>query len=545
MPFAAVLDRTGMTASSHGAYALWLNGADVIKDASGRFGVDIKTVKVTINATGGVSTMSFQIDDPLDQVFVSDGQSVVLHDLTNDRRLFTGWMEHYELAPYFGGQGRLITVSAVGPESILDWSITYEALTFTNVPLVDMILGTIAKATGVSELRAYADPVNDQGSQAQPIGNMGGPSPAGVQSQLVDVETGTAPWVAGAVASYPNVAALAAVAGDAPPGGGTNSVSITTTAGSVDQQANIPFTGTFLGGTTYALSFWVKAVSGGPIQWLFGSSATNTDRAYSLGRLPPVGVWTRYTMAWTPTANRGDGVFIVGSYGAVASVSRVDLVTVNGGGVVTIPVGTPLRQAIQTEAAACVDNSTFNGMNLTVDHTMGLRCWEVLSPPTPPSDFTGLPVTANTVGTDKPTSLSYDIDASGIVRGVLVIGAGSIRPLVLDGSSKPGRYAVINDDTVTTDIQGIARGQAYINDYAVGLRGSFRLEDVTAGPTWAMDALRVVALTDISTNVAGTYTISSLSFEFYGAKRDVLVQFGGLAPSGSAVMRRLTRSTLS
>jgi hypothetical protein len=31
MPFAAVLDRTGMTASSHGAYALWLNGADVIK----------------------------------------------------------------------------------------------------------------------------------------------------------------------------------------------------------------------------------------------------------------------------------------------------------------------------------------------------------------------------------------------------------------------------------------------------------------------------------------------------------------------------------
>ena len=160
------------------------------------------------------------------------------------------------------------------------------------------------------------------------------------------------------------------------------------------------------------------------------------------------------------------------------------------------------------------------------------------------SDVT-TPVTVDTLGTNKPSSLSYDIDASGIVRAVLVIGAGVVQ-LVTDGTGKPGRTAVLSDANIVTPVQAIARGQAYINDYGVGLRGRLAMEDFAAGgPVLAIDALRLLALTDVSTGISGTYTINELSFSYYGSKRDVGIQFGGLAPSGAAVVRRLTRGTLS
>jgi hypothetical protein len=236
-------------------------------------------------------------------------------------------------------------------------------------------------------------------------------------------------------------------------------------------------------------------------------------------------------------------MLLIASWGFVASVTRVDFITVNGGGVVTIPIGTSLRQAILTEIAACVDQVTFFGANVTVDHVFGLRVWAVLAPPIAPSDAT-TPVTVDTLGTNKPTSLSYDIDASGIVRGVLVVG-NAVTALVTDGTGKYGRYAVLEDQLVVTAVQAQARGQAYINDYRTGLRGSLTLSDVASGPTSAFDILRLLGLTDISTGVSGTFTISSLGFRFYGSKRDVSVGFGGLAPSGAAVMRRLTRDQLS
>jgi hypothetical protein len=248
-------------------------------------------------------------------------------------------------------------------------------------------------------------------------------------------------------------------------------------------------------------------------------------------------------LTWTPTANRTDAMFMVASYGAVASVSRVDLISVSGGGVVTIDAGTSLRQALLIEASACVDQVTFFGMDLTVDHSLGLRCWAVTTPPTTPTDGV-TPVIVDTSGAIKPTDLSYDIDVSGIVRGVLVNGTGATA-LVFDLTGKIGRFAVLDDSTVTTGAQAIARGQAYVNDYKVGLRGSLSLEDVAGGPRSAIDVLRLLNLIDSSTGVSGTFTINTLGFTFYGTKRDVRVAFGGLAPSGAAAMRRLTRDTLS
>jgi hypothetical protein len=546
MPNAAVV-ATALTTHAARAYALWLAGTDIIKDpVSGRFGVDVKDVHVEVNAAGGVSTMSFVIDDPTDQVAISDGQSVVFHDLTNDQRMFTGWLEHYELTPYFGGQGRLITVAAVGPESILDWSVTTSALTFTNVPLTEMITGIVSNCTGVGDLRVFVDRTNVQGSLEAPVGNMGGPSPAGVIQQSIDVESGTAPWVAAVPTPYSNVATLAAVAGDAPPGGGTNSVSLTMTSAFQDQGANLPLPGTFIAGTTYALSFWMRTAAGGggtDITFGFGSAGTATDRVGHIGWFI-ASSWTRYTLTWTPTANRTDAVLFIVTYGLKNITVNVDLVTINGGGIVTIPIGTTLREALLSAAAACVDQTTFWGLNLTVDHYFGLRCWGVYIPGAlPPSDVT-THVAVNTVGAIKPTSLSYAIDASQIVRAVLVVGTG-VTSLVTDGTGLPGRTAVLSDTTIASFTGALSRAQAYINDYRAGLRGSLALEDVTGGPTAAIDALRMLDLTDVSTGIIVTTTISQLAFTFFGGKKNVGVQFGGLAPSASAVIRRLTRGTLS
>jgi hypothetical protein len=544
MAMAGIL-ATQLTDHSARAYGLWLDGTDVIKEpaATKRYGVDISTVHLTVNGPGGVSTLSFTIDDPLKLVLVTDGQAVRFHDITNDQPMFTGWIEHFSVKPDFGNQGRSIQVSCVGPESLLDWYIMSFPLTFRSASLTNMIQAILGTATGIGELRALVHPYTDQGAQDRPIGNLTGIALAAVEQQRVDVEAGTAPWVAGPITGFANSATLSAVAGDAPPGGGANSVDVVCNGAASDQMAYVPLAGTFLNGVPYQVSFWWKAGGGSGLgQWLIGSNGTTADRAWSLGQ-PVFADWTRHTVTWVPTADRTDAVLAIATYGVWTLTMRVDLIQVVTGGVLTIGAGTTLRDAIKQAAAACVTDS-WKGLNLTVDQTFGLRAWGVLSTPTVPLDVAA-PIVVDSGGTNKATNLSYDVDASGIVRAVIVFSPTVGGFVISDGSGKRGRTAVIVDVNNMTTEGIVAQGLAYLNDYRGGLRGSLSLEDVASGPTAAIDALRLLTLTDPATGGSGTYTINSLEFSFFGSKRNVVVNFGGLPPSAAALIRRLTRTQLS
>lgn len=152
----------------------------------------------------------------------------------------------------------------------------------------------------------------------------------GIVTLPIDVESGVYPWVAGPISGgYTNSAVLAAVTADAPPGGGSNSVSMTADGVLSDEMVYVPLPGTYLAGVPYALTFWIKYVSGisGGIQWIVGSKATSADRVGS-GAQTITASWVKKNVTWTPSADRTDAVLAVASYGAQAVQANLDLVDI-------------------------------------------------------------------------------------------------------------------------------------------------------------------------------------------------------------------------
>lgn len=157
------------------AYALWIDGLNVLTEPGGkRWWVTVESVRPTIAGPGGVSTLEFTITDPSQLITVTDGQRVVLHRLSNDKRLFQGWISRYSLRPRRGGVGRMIDVTCVGVDSLLDWAVITTAVTFGTVLAVGTMvqqLVAVSTAAGLDGVRALGDPTNAQGSQAFPIAN--------------------------------------------------------------------------------------------------------------------------------------------------------------------------------------------------------------------------------------------------------------------------------------------------------------------------------------------------------------------------------------
>ena len=143
----------------------------------------------------------------------------------------------------------------------------------------------------------------------------------------VDTEATVDPWVPGVISGgYVNVAALALATGDAPTGGGSNSLKVTL-SGASDQMALVRLDGLFKSGVVYTLKYWAKLQSGsGSIQAIFGDRTTN-DRSAS-GAVTITGSWVQKTMTWTPSGDRGEVVVAIAGYGAVTLEARIDLVNV-------------------------------------------------------------------------------------------------------------------------------------------------------------------------------------------------------------------------
>src|SRR4051812_18177138 len=116
---------------------LYLAGNDVLRPQGtlgNTFGVPLESVEVTEAGAGGVSSMTFRIDDPNIAIVVNDGDEVRFYDQTNGVPIFTGWVQHWSYDPDFGNQGRTIAVQCIGVDALLDWAVTTVALTFPGNP---------------------------------------------------------------------------------------------------------------------------------------------------------------------------------------------------------------------------------------------------------------------------------------------------------------------------------------------------------------------------------------------------------------------------
>lgn len=212
---------------------------------------------------------------------------------------------------------------------------------------------------------------------------------------------------------------------------------------------------------------------------------------------------------------------------------------------ITITAGTTIREACRQISETNVSELGYIGFLVTVDNTLGLRAFDDTTTfTTPDSDGS---VAAGGATDSRVANLQYQVDASGVVRSVLVKGTG-VSALITDGTGKAGLRAVIEDTTITSADAATQAGVVYLQSYRTGARGSFRLEGPavgTSGAFWtpASVVIKKLALTDDLTGATGTYRIYQLEYVFYGSQADVTVAFGGFPPDVAALLRRLTRTT--
>lgn len=158
MPSAAIIG-AALTDHSERFAGLWVGGVDVSKEPGGGepgYGVEEHTIEVSEVGPGGVSSMTFTIDDPNSQIEVLAGMDVRYEIFGNAffsrfGPVFRGWVDSFTYTPAFGDQGRTIEVQCIGPEAFLDWSLTAAAFAIpvgTNV--TDAIQTILGWGTGVN-----------------------------------------------------------------------------------------------------------------------------------------------------------------------------------------------------------------------------------------------------------------------------------------------------------------------------------------------------------------------------------------------------------
>ena len=202
-----------------------------------------------------------------------------------------------------------------------------------------------------------------------------------------------------------------------------------------------------------------------------------------------------------------------------------------------------LRDALSMvwTAVAASSGSIF----VTVDFYYGLRIWHNGTSNLRPDDYISLTIVDQVAGTTLAEDLSYDLGYGEIVRAVHVIGSSDFG-VFSDGTGKSGPTVVINDTSITSATQAQQAASIYMLDRQVGLRGSFGLSDFDEGAT-AIRAGANVVITDAEAGLsASTFQIAEIQKTYQGnGLENWQVSFGGLPPRGSALLRRLTRSTLS
>lgn len=208
---------------------------------------------------------------------------------------------------------------------------------------------------------------------------------------------------------------------------------------------------------------------------------------------------------------------------------------------VTTPAGT-LRAAIQflcdVSRGSIIGNETGSRFYVTVDFWLGLRGWIGLVPADHPADYVDMTVTI-------PEGAQHTVDGGSVIHGVLVIGGNAAGSgLVPDGTGIPGAITTLADSTILTRADRDARAFALLAGATAELSGS--LAQLDFAPAVDVHPGSLLSLTSPNTGATGDYTIMGVSKSFNPSGRENWsVTYGALPPSAAALLRRLTRATLS
>jgi hypothetical protein len=150
--------------------SLFVGGADMMP---GGKGVPLETVHVTENGPGGVSSMTFSVDDPLLAVTVTPGMDVRFWDVTLDYPIFTGFVQTVAIRPDFGDTGRSFEVECIGIECLLDWAVTTIDMTFSTGVTQDAIVTIVSQATGFGGINYAKSSTTVNGNREFPVADTG------------------------------------------------------------------------------------------------------------------------------------------------------------------------------------------------------------------------------------------------------------------------------------------------------------------------------------------------------------------------------------
>jgi hypothetical protein len=171
----AAIIATQLTDTTAYPYSLLLGSLEVIRPmaAGGNsYGVPVETIDLEEAGPGGVSSLSFTIEDPQGQVPIPTASlGVQMWDLTNNRPLFAGFVQNKKVRPYPPG-GRYLDITCIGIEIVLDWMKVPGLTIPSGTDITAAVQSVLANATGIGvSLRAGASQAN-QGNQAFPIGDL-------------------------------------------------------------------------------------------------------------------------------------------------------------------------------------------------------------------------------------------------------------------------------------------------------------------------------------------------------------------------------------
>lgn len=179
MPNVAIIGAALTNGAGH-PWGLYQGGLDVIKDPGlTGLGVDPTSIEIREVGPGGVSSMSYVIDDPGNTISIVDGTEVQFWNLNANVCLFRGWIDHYERIPAYGGQGKAITVECTGVEAILDWTIVPPSFVLPfgsnsqyQVAILAQQYAPKLKAPFVGTGGGSMPPMTQNGNFDYPLGNL-------------------------------------------------------------------------------------------------------------------------------------------------------------------------------------------------------------------------------------------------------------------------------------------------------------------------------------------------------------------------------------
>lgn len=199
------------------------------------------------------------------------------------------------------------------------------------------------------------------------------------------------------------------------------------------------------------------------------------------------------------------------------------------------------KVSIFDEFSGALSTAPYIGVT-TVDPWLGLRVYGKTSTP---SDYATLTVLDTPAGTFVADGLGHAVDVGDVPAGVFVQGGtpAGTGPTPL-GDGLPGPIRILSAPGATTDAGRRAAASAYLADHgAITQRGGFRLDDNAV--TTNVRAGSLLDLTDAETGATGTYKIAQIVRTFTALRETWQVTYGGLPPSVTRSIRRLTRGTLS